>query len=123
MFFFFNLSIFFASLHQVAKILELQLQSFHEYSGLISFRIDWLDLLAVQGTLKSLLQHHNLKALLWFLAAMNKAAVNLFTIFGGCVHSFVFRQIPTSDIAGSQGPRYFYCFLTSIDTLNLQEKY
>ena len=36
------------------------------YSGLISFRIDWLDLLAVQGTLKSLLQHHSLKAsLLW----------------------------------------------------------
>ena len=32
------------------------------YSGLISFRIDWHDLLAVQGTLKSLLQHHNLKA-------------------------------------------------------------
>ena len=32
------------------------------YSGLISFRMDWLDLLAVQGTLKSLLQHHNLKA-------------------------------------------------------------
>ena len=33
-----------------------------EYSGLISFRMDWLDLLAVQGTLKSLLQHHSLKA-------------------------------------------------------------
>ena len=33
----------------------------NEYSGLISFRIDWLDLLAVQGTLKSLLQHHNSK--------------------------------------------------------------
>ena len=33
----------------------------NEYSGLISFRIDWFDLLAVQGTLKSLLQHHNLK--------------------------------------------------------------
>ena len=33
-----------------------------EYSGLISFRIDWLDLLTVQGTLKSLLQHHSLKA-------------------------------------------------------------
>ena len=33
-----------------------------EWSGLISFRIDWFDLLAVQGTLKSLLQHHNLKA-------------------------------------------------------------
>ena len=36
------------------------------YSGLISFRIDWLDLLAVQGTLKSLLQHHSSKApILW----------------------------------------------------------
>ena len=34
----------------------------NEYSGLISFRMDWLDLLAVQGTLKSLLQHHNSKA-------------------------------------------------------------
>ena len=33
-----------------------------EYSGLISFRMDWLDLLAVQGTLKSLLQHHSSKA-------------------------------------------------------------
>ena len=33
-----------------------------EYSGLISFRTDWLDLLAVQGTLKSLLQHHSSKA-------------------------------------------------------------
>ena len=35
---------------------------FSDYSGLISFRIDWLDLLAVQGTLKSLLQHHSSKA-------------------------------------------------------------
>ena len=34
----------------------------NEYSGLISFRIDWFDLLVVQGTLKSLLQHHNVKA-------------------------------------------------------------
>ena len=34
----------------------------NEYSGLISFRIDWLDLLAVQGTLKSFLQHYSLKA-------------------------------------------------------------
>ena len=38
----------------------------NEYSGLISFRMDWLDLLAVQGTLKSLLQHHSSKAsILW----------------------------------------------------------
>ena len=40
----------------------------HEYSGLISFRIDWLDLLDVQGTLKSLLHHHSLKA--WILCGL-----------------------------------------------------
>ena len=41
----------------------------NEYSGLISFRINWFDLLAIQGTLKSLLQHHSLKASnLWHLA-------------------------------------------------------
>ena len=46
--------------------LQLQHQSFHEYSGLVSFRIDWFDLLAVQGTLKCLLQHQNSKAsILW----------------------------------------------------------
>ena len=40
-----------------------------EYSGLISFRMDWLDLLAVQGPLKSLLLHHNLKvSILWHSA-------------------------------------------------------
>ena len=40
-----------------------------EYSGLVSFRIDWFDLLAVQGTLKSLLQYHSSKAsILWFSA-------------------------------------------------------
>ena len=41
----------------------------NEYSGLISFRMDWLDLLAVQGTLKSLLQYHSSKtSILWHLA-------------------------------------------------------
>ena len=57
-----------SSSHQVAKILELQLQhqSSKEYSGLISFRIDWFDLHAVHGTLKCLLQYHSLKAsILW----------------------------------------------------------
>ena len=53
-----------SSSHQVAKILEYQLQhqSVHEHPELISFRMDWLDLLAIQGTLKSLLQNHSLKA-------------------------------------------------------------
>ena len=41
----------------------------NDYSGLISFRMDWLDLLAVQGTLKSLYRHHNLEAsILWHSA-------------------------------------------------------
>ena len=52
------------SSHEVAKVLEFQFQhqSFQWTSGLVSFRIDWLDLLAVQGTLKSLFQHHSSKA-------------------------------------------------------------
>ena len=41
---------------------SFSISPFNEYSGLISFRIDWLDLLAVQGTLKSLLQHYSSKA-------------------------------------------------------------
>ena len=41
---------------------SLSISSSNEYSGLISFRMDWLDLLAVQGTLKGLLQHHSSKA-------------------------------------------------------------
>ena len=46
--------------------LSFSLSPSNEYSGLISFRMDWLDLLAVQVTLKSLLQHHNSKAsILW----------------------------------------------------------
>ena len=53
-----------SSSHQVAKDLEFQLSinPSNEYSGLISFRMDWLDPLAVQGTIKSLLQHHSSKA-------------------------------------------------------------
>ena len=53
-----------SSSHQVAKDWSFSFSTnpFNEYSGLISFRIDWLDLLVVQGTLKSLLQHHSSKA-------------------------------------------------------------
>ena len=57
-----------SSSHQLAKVLEFQLQisPSNEHPGLISFRMDWLDILAVQGTLKSLLQHHSSKAsILW----------------------------------------------------------
>ena len=61
-----------SSSHQVTKVLELQLQHqslHHQHSGLISLKIDWFDLIAVQGTLRSLLQHHSLKAsILWHSA-------------------------------------------------------
>ena len=59
------------SSHQVVKVLALQLQyqSFSEYSGFISFKIDWFDLLKVQGTLKSLLQCHYSKASILWLSA------------------------------------------------------
>ena len=48
------------------KYWKFSISPSNEYSGLISFRIDWLDLLAIQGTLKSLLQHYSSKAsILW----------------------------------------------------------
>ena len=47
------------------KYWSFSLSPSNEYSGLVSSRIDWFDLLAVQGTLKSLLQHHSSKAILW----------------------------------------------------------
>ena len=50
------------SSHQVAKSFSFSISPSNEHPGLISFRMDWLDLLAVQGTLKSLLQHHSWKA-------------------------------------------------------------
>ena len=55
----------------------------NEYSGLISFRIDWFDLLAVQGTLKSLHQHHNSKApILWYSAFFMVQLSHLHAITG-----------------------------------------
>ena len=48
----------------------------NEYPGLISFIIDWLDLLAVQGTLKSLLQHHGSKASILWLSAFFMAQIS-----------------------------------------------
>ena len=58
-----------SSSHQVPKVLGISISPFNEYLELISFRIDWFGPLAVQGTLKSLLQHHSSKAsILWHSA-------------------------------------------------------
>ena len=53
-----------SSSHQVPKYwsFSYSISSYNEYAGLVSFRIDWLDILAVQGTHKSLLPHHSSKA-------------------------------------------------------------
>ena len=54
----------------------------NEYSGLISFRMDWLDLLAVQGTLKTLLQHHSSKAsILWCSAFFQSVSCSIMSNF------------------------------------------
>ena len=70
-----------SSSHEVASVLELQLQhqSSNEYSGLISFRMDWLDLLALQRTLKSLLQHHSSKASVLWCSAFSMGHSNIHT--------------------------------------------
>ena len=101
-----------------------------EHPGLISFRMDWLDLLAVQGTLKSLLQHHSSKASILRCSAFftvqrshpymttgktivltrrtfvgNSAAMNI-----KCMHPFEFWFLwiyPRSEIAGSCGSSIF----------------
>ena len=57
----FPMSQFFISGGQSIGSFSFNISPSNEYSGLISFRMDWLDLLAVQGTLKSLLQHHSSK--------------------------------------------------------------
>src|SRR5574342_761965 len=63
------MSQFFASSGQSIGVSASTISPSNVYSGLISFRMVWLDLLAVQGTLKSLLQHHSSKAsILWHSA-------------------------------------------------------
>ena len=66
----------------------------NEYSGLISFRIDWFDLLAVQGTLKCLLQHHSLKAsILWhsnfFMVQLSHPYITTGKIITLTIYTFV----------------------------------
>ena len=72
------LSSIFLSQHQASALcirwpkywsFSIRISPSNEYSVLISFRTDWFDLLAVQGTLKSLLQHHNSKASILWLSA------------------------------------------------------
>ena len=95
----------------------------NEYSGLISFRIGWLDLLAVQGTLKSLLQHHNSKAsILWhsaffmvqlshlYMTTGKAIALSMWT-FVSKVMALLFNMLSKFFIAEGHGNPLSYSFL------------
>ena len=79
-----------------------------EYSGLIFFRIDWFDFHAVQGTLKSLLQHHNLKSsILWHLAFFMVQLSHSY-ITTGKSHSFDLCRKVMSLLFNTQS-RFLWC--------------
>ena len=88
----------------MAKVLELKLQHqwiltpSNEYSGLIVFRIDWFDLLAVQGTLKSLLQHHSSEASILQCPAFFTAQL----LHGYKKHSLTICTFISSDVSAFQ---------------------
>ena len=97
-----------------------------EYSGLISFRIYWFDLLAVQGTLKSLLQHHSLKAsVLWhsaffvvqlsppYMTTGKTTALTRWT-FVGKVMSLLFNMLSRFVIAFFFFPRSKFLLISSL---------
>ena len=88
---------------------SFSISPFNEYSGLISFRIDWFDLLAVQRTLRSLLQHHSLKASVlqcsaFFIVQLSHPYVTAgkpitLYVFAGKVMSLLFNTLSRFDIA------------------------
>ena len=99
-----SLSQWVSSSHQKAKVSELQFQhqSFSEYSGLISFRVDWFDLLAVQGTLKSLPHQHSSKeSILWcsvfFTVQLSHSYMTIGNTIALTIQTFLFLQRDVSD--------------------------
>ena len=81
---------------------SFSISPFSEYSGLISFRMDWLDVLAVQGTLKSLLQHHSSKASI--LRHSGFFTVQL-------LHPYILLEKPKLWLSGSLLAKWYLCFL------------
>ena len=105
---------------------SFRISPFNEYSGLISFRIDGFDLLAVQGTLKSLLQHHDSKpSILWCSAffmvqllctymATGKIIALIIRTFASKVMSLFFNTLFRFVIAFLQRIRHFLNFMVAI---------
>ena len=126
-----------SSLHQVAKVLSFSfsISPSSEYLGLISFRIDWLDLPAVQGTLKSLLQHRSLKALIlqhstFFMVQLShpymttgKTLALIIRIFISKVISLIFNMLSGFVIAFlPRSKRLLNSRLQSLSTMILEPK-
>ena len=98
-----------------------------EYSGLISFRMDWLDLLAVQGTLKSLLQHHSSKASglqysAFFIVQLShpymtteKTIALTRQSYAGKAMSLLFNQLSMVIGEGNGNPLQYSCLENSMD--------
>ena len=114
---------------------SFSISSSDEYSGLISFRIDWLDLLAVQGTLKSLLKHHNSKAsILWHSAFFMVQLSHLYMTTGkttalirwafvGRVMSLLFNMLSRLVIAFLlRSKRLLISWLQSLSAVILESK-
>ena len=75
---------------------SLSISPSKEYSGLISFRMDWLDLLAVQGTLKSLLQHHSSTLMIhkfWEILSQSLFGISPLVFFSGCKIISIFLSL------------------------------
>ena len=123
------------SSHQVAKVLKLQHQSFSECSGLISSGTDWFNLLAVQGTLKNLCQHHNSKAsilrgsvffmvqLLYPYMTTGKTMTLTVWTFVGKVMSVLYNMLPGFVIAFLPRSKHLLIpWLQSLSTVILEPK-
>ena len=116
--------------------LNFSISPFKTHLGFISFRIDWIDLLAVQGTLKSLLQHHSSKAsILWHSAFFmvqpshpnmttgKTIALTIWT-FVGKVMSLLFNTLSMFVIAFlSRSKRFLVSWLQSLSTVILIIKF
>ena len=110
-----------SSSHQMAKdwSFSFSISPSNEHPGPISIKMDWLDLLAVQGTLKNLLQHHNSKAsILWHSAfftgqlshpymTTGKTIALTRRTFVGKVMSLLFNMLPRLVITSFQGVSVF----------------
>ena len=84
-------------------IFNFSISPSNEYSGLISFRIDWFDLFEVQGTLKSLLHHHNSKASVLWCSAFFIVQLSHLYMTTGKKHSFDFTDFCwQSDVSAFQ---------------------